>query len=157
MDSNINLVKKNKIAFKKPQKFISKIGISPTSEKISLKKPANTVKNSVCNTPMNKSPAMGMSLRTSVDVADMPKKFKEQSITLRIATNNAQRETLESPNARVPNEDDLDDSQDLTPAIVKKPSGISTRKGSINDLPKMKIMNLNQKGIKLNMGKVSQL
>ena len=89
MDSNINLVKKNKIAFKKPQKFISKIGISPTSEKISLKKPANTVKNSVCNTPMNKSPAMGMSLRTSVDVADMPRKFKEQSISLRIATNNA--------------------------------------------------------------------
>ena len=68
---------------------MSKIGISPTSEKIPMKKIANTVKNSVCNTPMNKSPAMGMSLRTSVDVNDLPKKFKEPNITLRIATNNA--------------------------------------------------------------------
>jgi hypothetical protein len=42
----------------------------------------------------------------------------------------------------VANEDDLDDSEDLTPNIVQ-PAAISSRKGSINDLPKMKIINLN--------------
>jgi hypothetical protein len=78
MDSNIiNLAKKNKITFKKPQKMMSKIGISPTSDKIPLKRPANTVKNSYCNTPMNKSPAMGMSVRSSVDLTHLPKKFKD--------------------------------------------------------------------------------
>ena len=65
-ESNINLAKKNKIVFKKPQKI--QVGTSPTNMKIFAKKPANTVKNSVCNTPMNKSPAQAMSLRTSVDV-----------------------------------------------------------------------------------------
>lgn len=66
---------------------------------------------------------------------------------------------MESPVARIPNEGDLEDSQDLTPIVVSKLPGINSRKGSINDLPKMKVLNLNHKssGIKINMSKISQL
>jgi hypothetical protein len=145
------MAKKNKIVFKKPQKMTSiaqqmyHIGTPPTSIKIPIKKPANTVKNSACHTPLNKSPATGMSLRSSID----PTRFQNNkpNITLRIAQNNAFRQQpIESPHARIPDENELDDSQDMTPTLVTKKPGMSVssiRKSSINNLPKMKIINLN--------------